>query len=88
MTPTLFNILPKKDQIECLKSLGVHLAQRSAGGYTFQLYAIDAFYAVVMGEFPLAAEPIIMKIFDDTDHLEPYLENIDLHELSDDMFSV
>ena len=88
MTLTLFNLLPKRDQAECLKSLGVHLAQRSSGGYTFQLYAIDSFYVVVLGEFTLAAEPIIMKIFDDTEHLEPYLEQIDLHELTDDLFSV
>ncbi len=88
MTRTLFNLLPKKDQADCLKTLGVYLAQRNSGGYTFQLYAIDNFYVVVLGEFTLAAEPIIMKIFDDTEHLEPYLEQIDLHELTDDMFSV
>jgi len=88
MTRTLFNLLPKQQQAECLKSIGVYLAQRNSGGYTFQLYAIDAFYVVVLGESPLTTDPIIMKVFEDTEHLEPYLEQIDLHELSDDMFSV
>ena len=88
MTRTLFNLLPKQEQAYCLKSLAVYLAQRNSGGYTFQLYVIDSFYVVVMGEFPLAAEPIIMKVFEDAEYLDPYLEDIDLHELSDDMFSV
>ena len=80
MTLSKFNMLSQTQQYQVLMDRAVYLSNRSDNNFNYILYQIDAFYIEV--KFDLVANDFIMyRAFEDMSELEPYLEEIDLHQV-------
>jgi hypothetical protein len=75
-----FSVLDQSDQLEHIMIRGVFLADRYTDEFTLILYGLDNFY-VELYFHPQTNEMAWIKSFDNTDELEPYLQEIDLSPL-------
>ena len=84
MNNTQFESLPKKLQLKYLSLFGVPLTERVLNGNRFFLYAVNSFYVEVWYELSNINEHRIRihRIITDTEHLDQYLIQIDIGELS------
>ena len=75
-----FKYLEKQRKIQLLFENGVYLCTRQEPEFTIDLYQIDSFY--IEAYFHHGCEgPGYMRAFSSTDHLTPYLKDIDLSQL-------
>ncbi|HEY0579421.1 MAG TPA: hypothetical protein VGC75_01825 [Candidatus Nitrosocosmicus sp.] len=75
-----FKYEQKDKKLEMLFSNGVYLASRREKNNTILLYQINSFYVEVYF-YDDFCEPGYMKAFTDTEFLNPYLEQINIHFL-------
>jgi hypothetical protein len=72
-----FNTLSKQDQQNSLLKEGIFLAEREDGPFRIMLYQLDSFYVEVYF-FNLYNKVAFLQSFTDTDALEPYLEQLNV----------
>jgi hypothetical protein len=77
MTMLQFISLNKIVQEEILLSCGVYLAGRTDKKFVYDLYQIDGFYVEFFYK-PESETTIYVRAFDELDHLDAYLEEIDI----------
>lgn len=80
MTLQEFKNLNKQRQYRVIVHTGVFLDQRTLPGMKAQLFQVDSFYLEAYYRMP-GEEMAFMRVFEDTEALQPYLQSIDLHEL-------
>jgi hypothetical protein len=80
MTLQEFKKLTKQRQYRVIVHTGVFLGERTLPGMKAQLFQVDSFYLEALYRMP-GEEMAFMRVFEDTDALQPYLQSIDLHEL-------
>ena len=72
-----FSSLPKKAKTNALLRAGAFLAERKLGIMRVMLYQVDNFYTEVFF-FKWGKNAIGFRSFSSTNHLKPYLQQIDL----------
>lgn len=77
MTVQHFRTLDQRKQNRKLLAEGVCIADRKNEEVQTLLFQVDNFYVEVFFH-PFADEVMCMHCFDNTDELEPYLQDIDL----------
>lgn len=75
-----FKKLPSRRQRQLVVEQGVPLGKRESERYHIYLYALEGFYVEVYF-FRGSGEYGTLKPFDEVEGLEPYLQQIDIHEL-------
>lgn len=81
-----FNTLNKEDQQDFLLAHGIFLAERQDGPFKIMLYQVDNFY-VEVHFFNLYNKVAFFSAFEDTDALEPYLEQINVTQILQEALS-
>lgn len=86
MTCKQYNNLGETDQEFILWARGVVLGQRVENIYMYVLFQVDGFYIEVQFHKPTATVTTFLT-FEDTDLLEPYLEQIDIESVFDSPYN-
>ena len=80
---TEFRDLPQELQFEALHKHGVYVGKRKVGKQTVVLFQLHGFYVeVYYKQYRKIIEHIVTS--DSTDILQPYLDQINIRDLSDD----
>lgn len=79
MTLHYFICLKPSWQLEQIRQEGVLLAERSTGPLRFYLFALHGFYAELRYS-PGEGHISVIRAFEGTEGLDPYLENINISE--------
>jgi hypothetical protein len=80
MTLKEFKAFTKHKQYRIILHSGVFLCQRTLSSMKAQLFQVGNFYLEAFYRLP-SGEMSFMKIYENTDALEPYLQSIDLQDL-------
>ncbi len=80
MTLHHFNTLNVEKQKETMLEKGVFLADRTTEDFITILYQVDGFYVEII-YLKSDNQIVLVRSFDSTDDIEPYLEQIDLFKL-------
>lgn len=86
MTIQQFEALCKEAQQTALLNNGIFLAERTDGPFRIMLYGLDGFYVEVFF-FNLYNKVAFFQTVDDTDALEPYLQEMNLTALMQEVLS-
>ncbi len=81
-----FDTLSKEDQQNELLKNGIFLAERQDGPFRIMLYQLNGFYVEVYF-FNLYNKVAFFQTFEDTEALQPYLEQINVKTLLQEVFS-
>lgn len=81
MTFSRFNSLSITDQLEKVVLEGVPLGTCKRYNLILRLFLLDDFYVEVIN-LEMRGELVTIRAFQDTDNLEPYLDEIDLSALA------
>lgn len=75
-----FNYMQEQEQTTTIWEKGVFLAERIEGFHKIMLYQLEDFYVEVTHHTHFN---VILKVssFTNTDHLDPYLQDINIDEL-------
>lgn len=80
MTLQHYNAMSLEDQQWWALHKGVYLVNRKTSDFTVYLFALDRFY-IELYFYNINDRVFLIKTFDDTAELEPYLEEINLTPL-------
>ena len=84
MTLTQFNALSRQTQQETVLRSGIFLSERKQGAFRVMLYQLEGFYIEVY--FYKQSNVVFwLKSFSSTEELQPYLQQIDLTQLLQDI---
>ena len=81
-----FDTLSKEHQQDLLLKKGIFLAEREDGPFRIMLYQLDGFYVEVYF-FNLYNKVAFFQTFEDTEALQPYLEQVDVKPVLQEVFS-
>lgn len=81
-----FDTLSKENQQEVLLNKGVFLAERQDGPFRIMLYGLNGFYVEVYF-FNLYNKVAFFQSFEDTEALQPYLEQVDISAVLQEVLS-
>ena len=84
MTLHQFNRLCENKQRETLVCEGTLLAKRAYGSYSIALFQVDSFYIEVWYT-KKGLDIGLVRAFDSTDELEPYLNEIDIADVVNEL---
>jgi hypothetical protein len=80
MTVWDFQLLPQQKQVEILYRDGVYIGKHKAASSIILLFQLDSFYVEVFYR-KYRSHIKLLHCFDSTEHLDPYLEQIDVEDL-------
>lgn len=81
-----FDTLSKEEQQQELLKSGIFLAEREDGPFRIMLYQLNGFYVEVYF-FNLYNKVAFFQTFEDTEALQPYLEQINVRTLLQEALS-
>lgn len=85
MTPRKFNSQPKKVKKQVILNQGVLLAGRKFSFFRVMLFQVEHFYVEVF-YFKWSRQAVGFRSFQSTDKLKPYLQQIDVLKLMQQVF--
>jgi hypothetical protein len=80
MTVYDFQLLPQQKQVEVLYRDGVYIGKYKDANSVILLYQLDGFYVEVFYR-KYRSHIKLLHCFESTEHLDPYLEQIDVEGL-------
>jgi len=81
-----FDTLSKENQQQVLLKEGIFLAEREDGPFRIMLYQLNGFYVEVYF-FKLYNKVAFFQTFEDTEVLQPYLDQVDVSNVLHEVFS-
>jgi hypothetical protein len=84
MTLQYFKSLPRKQKKIIVLRTGIFLSEKNYGFLRTMLYQVDGFYVEIFFT-KLSRDAVWFRSFDSTNNLQPYLQQIDISALFQDV---